>query len=124
MSERKYIILQNDDTGKEYCIIFDRDLSHSAVAHGIMRDMGRNDWGPHMYLTPVSAGFIATPDTVIGGRGSESLKLGPRPEDQSLIRGEMRYPLIVSAADGPILKPAPVKPKRSLLERSKGARSR
>ena len=40
MHERKYVILRDDSTGKEYAVIFDRDLSHSAVAGGVIKPYG------------------------------------------------------------------------------------
>lgn len=124
MHERKYVILRDDSTGKEYAVIFDRDLSHSAVAGGVINHMAGNTWGPRMFLEPVSAGFV-TPDLeLIEGRGSESLSLNPRASDAAILRPQapFSYPLIVSAATGPAHPPKPH--RKSLLERAKGAKGR
>lgn len=122
MAERKYIILANTETGREYAVIFDRDLAHKAVAEGIMSGMRRTEWGPRMFLEPVAAGFVGD-----GARGSDSLGIGPRPQDESILSGSdwlRNIPLVVSAADGPSRRPEPTKPKRSMLDRARGAKSR
>lgn len=120
MVERKYVVLANEETGKEYAVIFDGDLTHKAVAEGIMSGMRRNEWGPRMFLGPVAAGFIGNPT-----KGSDSLGIGPRPQDSSIIDGSAMppHPIIVSAADGPYRRPAP-KPERSMLDRARGAKAR
>ncbi len=80
MSERKYVILQDRETGKEYPVVFHCDLAHKSVAEGIMRETRRSEWGRHMYLEPVAAGFVGD-----AKRASESLGIGPRPQDTSLL---------------------------------------
>lgn len=121
MSDRKYVILANTETGKEYAVIFDRDLSHQAVAEGIMSGMRRNGWGPRMFLDPVAAGFVGDPT-----KGSDSLGIGPRQQDESILAGSdwlRNIPLVVSAADGPM--PSQRKPPRaSRLARAMKAQGR
>lgn len=87
MVERKYVILKDFDTGREFPIVFHRDLSHHAVANGVIRAMARNEWGPPRDLEAVSAGFCSTDLLVEGKRGSESLKLEPRDIDGPILRG-------------------------------------
>lgn len=118
MSERmKYIVLS--DGTKEYAVIFDQKLAHKNVADGIVAESATSQWSKILgRLTPVSAGFVEMPDCFIDDwTGSESLKLKPRPQDGPLLRGEL-----VAAA--PLPSAVPQMPKRSALERAKGARAR
>lgn len=71
---RKYVILRDPVTGDEHPIIFSRQIQHSTMVPPGMR--------------PVSAGFIL----IWNGRvqipesfDSESLHLGPRPQDKDII---------------------------------------
>jgi hypothetical protein len=82
MRELKYVIFS--DGKEEYAVVFDRALAHRDVAEALQRTIGhRLGWsktaGP---IEPVSAGFINSHND---SRGSESLKLDPRPEDAELL---------------------------------------
>lgn len=113
MAERQKYIVLSDGT-REYAVIFDAKLAHIDVARGIARESAHSKWSKMLLpLEPVSAGFISMPDCVIGTRGSESLQLKPRPQDQALFWGE--------ASAVPAKPPLP---PRSLLDRAKSARAR
>lgn len=75
----KYVILS--DGKREFAVVFDPSLGHKDVARGLQVAVQPLGWskvaGP---LSAVAAGFVG--DT---RRGSESLKLGPRPQDAELI---------------------------------------
>ena len=114
MGERKYVILTDTENGKEYAVIFDRDLAHKAVAEGIMSAMRRTEWGPRMFLEPVAAGFVGD-----AARGSDSLGIGPRPQDQAIIAGTP-VPATGISVGGKPHEP----PRRSMLDRARGARAR
>jgi hypothetical protein len=113
VQERKYVIFENPDTGREYAVIFDRDIAHKSVADGVMRETARAEWGPKMFLEPVAAGFVGD-----AKRGSESLKLGPRPQDHAVLNGER--PIVTPQP----MRNVPPKAKLSGWERAKAARSR
>ena len=78
--DTKYVIFT--DGKQEFAVIFPRELGHKDVADGIGMEVHPINWsktaGP---VRPIAAGFVGD-----GQRGSESLKMGPRPEDAALIR--------------------------------------
>lgn len=81
----KYIILA-DEAGKEYPVIFPREIAHIDVAHGIMGQARRSGWTKVTgWLNPVAAGFFYPASGVTNG-GSESLKMKSRPDDAHVIR--------------------------------------
>lgn len=86
MSEQwKYIIFS--DGAAEYPVIFHKALSHKDMAEGGLV-AGISGWSKVMgQCKPVAAGFVYMPElTVDDWTKSESLKLGPRPQDQALLR--------------------------------------
>lgn len=79
MTDTKYVIFS--DGKNEFAVIFDRALGHKDVADGISMEVHPINWsktaGP---VHPVAAGFVGD-----AKRASESLKLGPRPQDADLL---------------------------------------
>lgn len=89
MNEVKYIVLA-DEAGKEYPILFPRELGHVDVSNGIRGNAQMSGWSRVKgWLKPVSAGFY-DPDRRMASGKSESLKLESRPNDAALINAFLR----------------------------------
>lgn len=85
----KYIILSDGTT--EYPIIFHPKLSHVCVSEGVVGEHGYSRWSKIlMPLQPVAAGFCSRDGSYVNDRGSESLQIGPRPQDKDILSSAAR----------------------------------
>lgn len=128
MSEWKYIIVQHGS--QEHPILFSDQLSHEEVAKGVLFAVDR----PQRTDCVVGAGFVTiTPEgPLISGRKSDSLGLGPRVlEDRIVIGGGKSIIVSAKSPNGespldmvPVFRPPQPAPRKSALERARGARGR
>ena len=117
MSDWKYVMLEDPETGRKVPVIFPTELTHSDMAEAAIRS-ARRAVGARTYLKPVSAGFLSIMTTGTSGM-SESLNLDSRPEDALTINTRPYTGGVESGLEKNIETMLGVKHIEHLLERIK-----